>query len=252
MKPKNFAQFVFRHYSKWISISAIVGICCGVASAIFLAALEAITRFRDSNSWLLFLLPIGGLIIGSLYHYLGSQVEGGNNLILDEFHDPKQVIPFRMAPLVFIGTILTHLFGGSAGREGTAVQMGGSIAHQFTHLFKTNGAERRTLLMAGMSGGFGSVFGVPFAGTIFGLEVLASGRLHLWGIIECAVAAFVAHYTTLALGIHHTTYIHPEVAGLTTLAMPVAIVAGVRSIIRATGDDWPIQLSVGVIPISPL
>jgi H+/Cl- antiporter ClcA len=227
LKPKNSQQSVFRHYSKWISISTVVGICCGGASAIFLAALEFTTHFRESNPWLLFLLPVGGLIVGSLYHFFGKQVEGGNNLIIDEFHDPKQVIPLRMAPLVLIGTILTHLFGGSAGREGTAVQMGGSIADQFTHLFKMNGDERRTLLMAGMSGGFGSVFGVPFAGSIFGLEVLASGRLHLWAIVECAVAAFVAHYTTLAMGIHHTAYSHPEVAGLTTSAIPVALVAGI-------------------------
>ncbi|PWU18741.1 MAG: voltage-gated chloride channel protein [Bdellovibrio sp.] len=219
-------QNLVRYYSKWITISALVGVFCGLASAIFLATLEATTRFREAHPWLLFLLPLGGLIVGSIYHVFGNSVEGGNNLIIDEFHDPTSVIPFRMAPLVLLGTIFTHLFGGSAGREGTAVQMGGSIADQFTHVFKMGRAERRTLLMAGMSGGFASVFGVPIAGTLFGLEVLAVGRLHLWGVIECAVAAFVAHYTTLGLGIHHTDYLHPAATSYANLNGLHAILAG--------------------------
>jgi H+/Cl- antiporter ClcA len=218
---------IFFYYAKWIALSTLVGAACGTASAVFLAVLEAATNIRTTHSWLLYLLPLGGLAVGGLYHTFGRKVEGGNNLIIDEFHDPKAVIPFRMAPLVLLGTILTHLFGGSAGREGTAVQMGGSIADQFTHLFKMNREERRTLLMAGMSGGFGSVFGVPFAGMIFGLEVLAIGRLHLWGIVECAVAAFVAHFVTLALGIHHTDYVHPVVSDLTVLTGLIAVAGGI-------------------------
>lgn len=165
--------------------------------------------------------------MGLLYHHFGKSVERGNNLIIDEFHDPQAVIPFRMAPLVLLGTLATHLFGGSAGREGTAVQMGGSIADQFTNLFKVNRDERRTLLMAGMAGGFGSVFGVPWAGMIFGIEVMAIGRLHLWGILECAVAAFVAHYVTLAWGVHHTEYIHPVVSGFTMLSTLIVVIAGI-------------------------
>lgn len=227
-KSKSFKQLV-QHYSKWIALSAIVGVLCGAASAVFLAVLEAATHIREERSWLLLFLPVGGLIVGGLYHFFGREVEGGNNLIIDEFHEPTSVIPFRMAPLVLLGTIFTHLFGGSAGREGTAVQMGGSIADQFSHHFKMNREERRTLLMAGMSGGFGSVFGVPFAGTIFGLEVLSIGRLHLWGIVECAVSAFVAHYVTLALGIHHTVYLHPSIHGLplTVEMILILVLAGV-------------------------
>ena len=166
-KPKTL-QSIFQHYIKWIFLSSLIGVGCGVASAIFFRTLELTTEFREAHSWLLFLLPLGGLIVGAAYHYWGRSVEAGNNLIIDEFHDLKNVVPFRMAPLVLFGTIATHLFGGSAGREGTAVQMGGSIADQFTRIFKMNPEDRRTLLMAGMAGGFGSVFGVPFAGTIFG------------------------------------------------------------------------------------
>lgn len=226
MNPKKLL-YHFRYYLKWIFLSAIIGVFCGIASAFFLAILERATHLREQHSWMLFLLPVGGLCVGYIYHAYGAQVEGGNKLIIDEFHDPKKVIPFRMAPLVLFGTIVTHLFGGSAGREGTAVQMGASMADQFSHRFKMSRGERRTLLMAGMSGGFGSVFGVPFAGTIFGLEVLAVGGLHIWGIIECAVAAFVAHYTTLALGIHHTEYFHPASSGIAIAAIPITILAGI-------------------------
>lgn len=226
MNRNSFLRY-FRYYSKWIFLSAVIGVFSGIASAFFLTVLEKATHLREQNPWLLFLLPVGGLCVGYIYHAFGESVEGGNNLIIDEFHDPKKVIPFRMAPLVLLGTIVTHLFGGSAGREGTAVQMGGSIADQFSHRFKMNGGERRTLLMAGMSGGFGSVFGVPFAGTFFGLEVLAVGGLHLWGFVECAVSGFVAHHTTLALGVQHTAYFHPTSSGLAPLAIPVAILAGI-------------------------
>jgi H+/Cl- antiporter ClcA len=225
-------------------------------SAFFLAALNWTTVFREQHSWLLFFLPLGGLVVGGIYHAFGKRVEGGNNLIIDEFHDPKSVIPFRMAPLVLFGTVVTHLFGGSAGREGTAVQMGGSIADQLTNILKLNSDERRKLLMAGIAGGFGSVFGVPFAGMVFGMEVLAIGRLNLWAALECAVAAFVAHGVTLAWGIHHTEYTHPVVTGLTNSSALIAIVAGVSFglVARLFGicSDRISQFSKSIIPYLPL
>ncbi len=245
-----------KYYLRWILISILIGTLCGSASALFLSVLEETTKFREAHIWLLHFLPLGGLAVGLVYHFFGRSVEGGNNLIIDEFHDPVSVIPFRMAPLVLIGTILTHLFGGSAGREGTAVQMGGSIADQFTHIFNLNRDDRRTLLMAGMSGGFGSVFGVPFAGAIFGLEVLAVGRLHLWAIVECTISAFVAHYVTLAWGIHHTQYISPEIpmsASPTWLyAVFAGIAFGLAARIFAFFTDQIKALSKKIIPYLPL
>jgi H+/Cl- antiporter ClcA len=192
-----------------------------------LIVLERATELRLAHPWLLLLLPLGGLVIGALYHAFGRDVEGGNNLVIDEFHDPKKVIPLRMAPLVLLGTIVTHLFGGSAGREGTAVQMGASIGDQFTHVLKLDRSERRLLLMAGMSGGFGSVFGVPIAGTLFGIEVLAIGRLQLWAVIECAVSATAAHFTTTALGVHHTAYATPSFEPLSLKTALLFAVSGV-------------------------
>lgn len=256
------------YYIRWIAISILVGVGCGCASALFLFTLEYVTHLREHHSVLLYFLPIGGLIVGSLYHFFGRSIEGGNNLLIDEFHDPKAVIPFRMTPLVLIGTLATHLFGGSAGREGTAVQMGGSIADQFTRFFKVNAEQRRALLMAGMSGGFGSVFGVPFAGMVFGMEVLTVGELHVWAFVECAVTAFVAHFVTLAWGIHHTNYISPLISqmsltgGLLAIGTGIAcggaarlfglLVEGVAQVARSISSLLPIRAFVGGAVISLL
>ncbi len=218
---------LLKYYLLWTLLSGLIGLLSGTASAGFLFSLDLVTQLREAHPWLLFLLPLGGALVGSLYYYFGKDVDAGSNLIIDEFHDAKAIIPIRMTPLVLIGTLLTHLFGGSAGREGTAVQMGASIADQFTKIFKLESRDRRTLLMAGMAGGFGSVFGVPFAGTLFGLEVLSVGKLHLWAIFECAVAAFIAHQTTLAWGIHHTAYPIPEIPAFAFTNIFYALLAGI-------------------------
>ena len=157
---------------KWILICALIGIFSGSTSAFFLVSLEWVTQIRELNNWLTWLLPLGGLIIGLLYHYLGKDVVKGNNLLLEEYENPKKTIPLKMAPLVLIGTLVTHLFGGSAGREGTAVQMGGAISDQLTGLFKLSNSDRKTVIILGISAGFASVFGTPLAGALFALEVV--------------------------------------------------------------------------------
>lgn len=218
---------MIKYYFRWTLISCAIGILSGTASAVFLTTLDFTTEFREAHSWLLFLLPIGGLTVGSLYYFFGQDIESGSNLIIDEFHEPKRTVPLRMTPLVLIATLLTHLFGGSAGREGTAVQMGASIADQFKSILKLESMDRRTLLMAGMAGGFGSVFGVPFAGTFFGIEVLSVGKLHIWALFECAIAAFVANFTTLAWGVHHSQYVTPEIPSFVLVNVLYSLLAGI-------------------------
>ncbi len=157
---------------KWFFICCLIGIFSGSASAIFLVSLEYVTQIRIHNSWIIWLLPFGGLLIGYLYYISDSRIAKGNNLLLEEYANPKKKIPFVMAPLVLLGTLITHLFGGSAGREGTAVQMGGAIADLCTSIFNLNQSERRTLIIIGISAGFASVFGTPLAGAIFALEIV--------------------------------------------------------------------------------
>ncbi|WP_373544620.1 voltage-gated chloride channel family protein [Chamaesiphon sp.] len=215
-----------RYLAKWLAIGSAIGILAGTASALLLVSLEWATAWRESHLWVIWLLPLGGLLSGLMYHYWGSSVEAGNNLLLEEIHNPQAVIPLRMAPLVLVGTTIAHLFGGSAGREGTALQMGASLADRLTHILKLHGVNRRIILMGGISGGFASVFGTPLAGMLFGLEVLAFGKFCYEGLFLCLIAAIVGDQITLAWGLHHTVYQVPIVPKLTLWGLLAAIIAG--------------------------
>lgn len=213
---------------KWIGICLLVGAFTGSASAGFLWSLQWATNYREANVWIIALLPIAGLLIGFSYHLYGQSVVKGNNLLLDEYHSPKKVIPFKMAPLVYLGTILTHLFGGSAGREGTAVQIGGAIADQFTKLFKLSNLDRKILLITGISAGFASVFGTPLAGAIFALEVMIIGRIKFDAIIPSFLAAVFATYFCDIWHIsHHTHYSITTVAEVTPITILWSLLAGI-------------------------
>ncbi|WP_366183983.1 voltage-gated chloride channel family protein [Flavobacterium ovatum] len=195
---------------KWIFICVLIGFFSGSTSAFFLVTLEWVTQIRIHNSWIIWLLPLGGLVIGLGYHYYGASVVKGNNLLLEEYDKPTKLIPFKMAPFVLFGTLITHLFGGSAGREGTAVQMGGAIADQFKVIFNLENQERRTLIVMGISAGFASIFGTPLAGAIFAIEVLYCSKINLKTVVLSFIVAFIAHYTVELWAVHHTHYNIPE------------------------------------------
>jgi H+/Cl- antiporter ClcA len=201
----------FVYLAKWLLLAAIIGSLIGSVTAFFLNSLNWATNWRESHVWIIAFLPIGGLIIGLTYHYWGASVVKGNNLLLEELHSPKQIIPLKMAPLVLFGTLVTHFFGGSAGREGTAVQIGGAIADQFTKFLKLSDADRKIILIMGISAGFAAVFGTPLAGAVFALEVLVLGRIRYEAILPSFLVAVVADFICKAWGAVHTAYNIPYV-----------------------------------------
>lgn len=212
---------------KWGVLGVWVGVLSGAASALFLWSLDLATRYRGAHPWLIFLLPIAGLVIAWAYTRHGQDVAGGNNLLLERIHDPKNAIPFRMAPLVMVTTVVTHLFGGSAGREGTAVQMGGTLAGLAVGPLRLSKEDHSILLMTGVAAGFGSVFGTPLAGAVFGLEVLSIGRIRYNALVPCLVGSFVGDLVCRGFGIQHHVYPVPHLGTVSPAFFAWVLVAGV-------------------------
>lgn len=172
-------------------------------------------------------MPIGGFISAAIYQRFGREVEAGHHLVLDEIHDSKKTIPVKMAPLVFFGTMITHFFGGSAGREGTAVQMSAALTERIAQFLRLEADDRKRLLVAGIGAGFGSSIGAPLAGALFGIEVIALSWFRRRCALLCIVASFTAYFVTTTLKAPHSHFATIDTPELGIQILAVMVVAGI-------------------------
>lgn len=185
-------------FLKWFALAAVTGAVGGAVGALFHLSVEYVTGVRKAHSWIVFLLPIGGLVIAGLYKLSGKK-DIGTNEILDAVRSP-QGVPVLLAPLIFVSTVITHLFGGSAGREGAALQLGGSIAGLIGKIARLDEKDMHIMTMCGMSAVFSALFGTPITAAVFALGVISVGVIYYAGLLPCVVSAFVAYFISTLMG----------------------------------------------------
>lgn len=219
----NFTRF--KTAIKWVIFSIISGIVVGTAGTLFYFAMSVVTLVRVKNPWLIFLLPVGGLIIVSCYRLLHNEKDTGTNLVLSAIHSGDE-LPLRMAPLIFISTLLTHLFGGSAGREGAALQLGGSIGNGIGKLFHFDEKDKHILIMCGMSAAFSALFGTPMAAAIFSMEVVSVGIMYYAALVPCVISSLIAHGIAVSFGVTEELFLIDAIPAFTVVsAVQISVLA---------------------------
>ncbi|MEE3392909.1 MAG: chloride channel protein [Lachnospiraceae bacterium] len=208
----------FLRFLRWAIFSIFTGLVIGAVGTAFVLCFNAATSFRNEHEWLIYLLPFGGLLIVFLYRSLHYSKDRGTNLVLSSIHS-EEPIPFRMAPLIFISTLITHFFGGSSGREGAALQIGGSIGSALGTLFKFDEKDQRIVVLSGMSAAFSVVFGTPLAAVIFSMEVASVGVMYYAALVPCAFASITAFELGKFFGVRPSAMILKDIPGFS--AVPV-------------------------------
>ena len=195
---------------KWIIFSILSGIIVGFCGTAFYFGMSLVTVLRTQNPWLIYFLPVGGLAIVALYRMLHSEKDTGTNLVLSAIHSDDE-LPFRVAPLIFISTLITHLFGGSAGREGAALQMGGSIGNTLGKLFGFDDKDKHIMIMCGMSAAFSALFGTPMAAAIFPMEVVSVGVMYYAALVPCVISSLIAHGIAYSFGVSNELFLIKDI-----------------------------------------
>lgn len=216
----------------WLVAGSVIGAVVGITGVAFHYSIDFLTEIRADNNWIIFLLPVGGLIIVRLYSKAGMANDKGTNAVILAVRE-DEVLPFRTSVLIFISTVITHFLGGSSGREGAALQIGGSLAASGGRLLKLGEKERKILVMSGMSACFSALFGTPVTAAIFSIEVISVGIMHYSAIIPCVVSAITAVQISTAMNVRPTSFsmmMVPQLQEITVVkVVPFAIVCALAS-----------------------
>lgn len=211
--------------AKWVFFAVIVGAAVGLCGTMFSILLTFVTDMRIEYPWLILFLPVGGLIIVGLYYLLHDQNDTGTNLVISAIHSDDH-LPFRMTPLIFLSTLITHLLGGSAGREGAALQMGGSLGNTLGRIFRFDEKDRHVMIMCGMSAAFSALFGTPMAAAIFPLEVVSVGVMYYMALVPCVISSLVARGVADAFGVANEMFLVTSIPKFTVLtAVKISVLA---------------------------
>lgn len=204
-KLKSIRKYIIT-FIRWVTIAAVTGLCGGVIGSLFHISVQYATKLRLNYEWIIFMLPLGGLIIIYMYKLLKLDSNVGTNLVIESIRTDGKV-PLTMVPLIFISTVITHLLGGSAGREGAALQLGGSIGSQIGKLLKLDEKDMHLITLCGMSGVFAALFGTPLTATFFAMEVISVGIIYYSSFIPCIVSSIFAYEVSLLFGLEPVHFI---------------------------------------------
>lgn len=222
---------------KWSIVAIVVGIVCGLVGSAFHLSVDYVTHLREEYRWIILLLPLGGVAIVAIYKLCRFEVNMGTNRVIESVRSDKKV-PTRMAPLIFASTVITHLFGGSAGREGAALQLGGSIGYRFGKIFRLGEKDMHLVVLLGMSAVFAALFGTPLTATVFVLEVISVGVIYYAGLVPCIISSVVAYNVSLFFGITPVRFLtvamQPATASVMLKTVVLAILCALVSILFCT------------------
>ena len=222
---------------KWSIVAIVVGIVCGLVGSAFHLSVDYVTHLREGYRWIILLLPLGGVAIVAIYKLCRFEVNMGTNRVIESVRSDKKV-PTRMAPLIFASTVITHLFGGSAGREGAALQLGGSIGYRFGKIFRLGEKDMHLVVLLGMSAVFAALFGTPLTATVFVLEVISVGVIYYAGLVPCIISSVVAYNVSLFFGITPVRFLtvamQPATASVMLKTVVIAILCALVSILFCT------------------
>ena len=226
--------------AKLLALVVTVSLAMGVAAWAFLASLNIATDYREHHAWIYALLPVVGVATAWVYKNHGLAAKRGNNLVIDSALGTR-LIHMRMAVLTFVCSTLTHLTGGSAGREGAAVQIGGTIASNISSLAHLKKHDHHDLMLAGISSAFGAVFGSPLAGAFFGMEMCFIGKIDYTAGIYCLVASFTGYFTSLALGTEYEANVIASVPAMTPKTVIIVVIGAIIFGLTARLFAWSVR-----------